>query len=175
MLTIVSVLMQPGLTHGPLTSVDMSTLSERLTLAMGSTVKQADLARACGVSRAAVTKWLSGSLKDLKMAHLFAAARCCGVEAEWLALDQGPMRHEQSVRATSAAPSPFEQRHLSLLRLYLTLPDEQRFAVRMLIETLSGAQNPRLHRFMQQIEAFNHERDGTTPAPPEKRPAKRRG
>lgn len=89
------------------------------------------------------------------MAHLFAVARVCNVEPEWLALGTG-----QKVRGGPQPASPgIERRHLALLQAYLRLPEEQGFVVRMLIETLDGAQNPRLQKFMRQLEDFNHARD----------------
>lgn len=160
MLTIVNGRVQPSLTPPSLTLVYMATLTSRLKEAMGTKVSQADLARACQISRAAVTKWMSGGVDDLKMAHLFAVARLCGVEPEWLALGTG-----QKERGSAPTPPDMDHRHLALLQAYLRLPEEQRFVVRMLIETLDGAQNPRLHQFMRQLEEHNHVRD---------RPAKQR-
>lgn len=168
MLTRVNQRLQPELAITPLTSVDMTTLADRLRQAMGDTVKPVDLARACGISRAAVTKWFSGSLKDLKLENLFAVAKLCSVEPEWLALGSGPMRPGEEPLQPTRAGSALERRHRALLEAYLSLPDEQRFAVRTLIETLAGAQNPRLHQFMQQTEARNHVRDKARVAPAEK-------
>ncbi len=34
----------------------------------------------------------------------------------------------------------------------MSLPRETRFAIRMLIETLAGAQDPKLHAFMKDLE-----------------------
>lgn len=104
---------------------------------------------------------MSGSVDDLKMAHLFAVARLCGVNAEWLALGTGP--RSGAGGAAVAEPTTHyevtEARHRALLQAYLSLSEEVRFAVRMLIETLAGAQNPRMHAFMRELEQFNHKRD----------------
>jgi len=72
---------------------------------------------------------------------------------------------------TDSAEPRFERRHIALLQSYLSLPDEQRFAVRMLIETLAGAQNPRLQKFMRQIEDHNHVCDRARPATTQPAPA----
>jgi transcriptional regulator with XRE-family HTH domain len=62
----------------------LATLAERLTDAMGEDVSASDLARACNVSPAAVSKWLDGRTKDLKADTLAAAARALGVRDDWL-------------------------------------------------------------------------------------------
>jgi transcriptional regulator with XRE-family HTH domain len=162
-----------------------TTLSERLREAIGKEVTQADLARACKISRAAVTKWMDGSVDDLKTAHLFAVARLCNVDAEWLGLGTGPKRrsvtsiadgatpeYTTSERASSPQPT-FENRHVALLQAYLTLPRDTRSAVRMLIETLAGVRNPAMREFTRKMEDHNHRRDAT-PAITGKRPRKPR-
>lgn len=147
----------------------MTSLTDRLKEAMGKDVSQADLARACGISRAAVTKWMSGAVDDLKMAHLFTVSRLCGVNPEWLALGTGRKGPSLAGGGSAAvvaegsvhydAEPSIEHRHRALLQAYQSLPEETRFAVRMLIETLAGAQNPRMHAFMRELEQFNHKRD----------------
>ena len=52
-------------------------------------LKQADLARAAGVSVAAVTQWESGETKNLKHEHLFMIADLLKVDARKLALGEG--------------------------------------------------------------------------------------
>lgn len=87
MLTVFKSRMQPHLSGGSLTSVDMekfSTLNERLTDAMGTEVNASELARACGVSPAAVSKWLDGTTKKLSADNYASAARALGVREEWL-------------------------------------------------------------------------------------------
>ena len=51
---------------------------------------QADLARRCGVTRAAITNWLSGRNKGIESTHLFTIADYFRVNARWLALGAGP-------------------------------------------------------------------------------------
>lgn len=89
--------MQPPLYAPGLTSVHMNrhpptdTLAARLIEAMrarsaetGVEITASDLARACGVSPAAVSKWLDGQTKQLKAQNYVDAARALGVREEWL-------------------------------------------------------------------------------------------
>lgn len=86
-LTTVQSRLQPQSKTEMLTSVNMdklATLAERLIDAMGDDVSASDLARACSVSPAAVSKWLDGRTAALKADTLAAAARALGVREEWL-------------------------------------------------------------------------------------------
>ncbi|UVH60636.1 helix-turn-helix domain-containing protein [Variovorax paradoxus] len=51
---------------------------------------QADLARRCGVTRPAITNWLSGRNKGIESTHLFAIADYFRVHPRWLATGAGP-------------------------------------------------------------------------------------
>ncbi len=93
-------------------------------------------ARGLGVQVSDISPTLAGELADIQSAQ------------------QTPV--ERPPRNTMPKVEP---RHLALLQAYLSLPEETRFAVRMLIETLAGAQNPRMHAFMRELEQFNHKRD----------------
>lgn len=87
MLTAFKSRMQPHLSCASLTSVDMdkfSTLAERLLDAMGEEISASDLARACGVSPAAVSKWLDGTTKKLSADNYASTSRALGVREEWL-------------------------------------------------------------------------------------------
>lgn len=55
-------------------------------------MRQADLARACGVKPPTVHAWVKGNAKSLEATHLMAAALKLGVRPEWLASGKGPMR-----------------------------------------------------------------------------------
>ena len=50
---------------------------------------KADLARHCGVTRPAITHWLSGRNKGIESARLFAIADYFSVNARWLAVGTG--------------------------------------------------------------------------------------
>lgn len=97
MLTAFKSLMQPHLSKGLLTSVDMeknATLAARLKDAMGEDISASDLARACGVSAAAVSKWLDGTTQKLSAENYANAARALGVRDEWLRTGRLPRERE---------------------------------------------------------------------------------
>jgi transcriptional regulator with XRE-family HTH domain len=73
-----------------------TTLAERLQTALSKKdgATQADLARACHVSRSSVTDWLNGDIKELKADSLVRAARFLEVRPEWLLWGEAPMRAE---------------------------------------------------------------------------------
>lgn len=90
--------LQPHLNRRGLTSVAMekrlTTLADRLRDAMGSKITPSELARACSVSPAAVTKWLDGQTKELKASNYADAARALGVREEWLRTGKLPRERE---------------------------------------------------------------------------------
>jgi transcriptional regulator with XRE-family HTH domain len=96
--TTVETSLQPQLRRGGLTSVAMdkrlTTLADRLRDAMGDEISGSDLARACGVSPAAVSKWLDGQTKELKAANYVDAARALGVREEWLRTGKVPRERD---------------------------------------------------------------------------------
>lgn len=97
MLTVFKSSMQPHLRRGLLTSVDMeknATLADRLKDAMGKDISASDLARACGVSAAAVSKWLDGTTQKLSAENYANAARALGVRDEWLRTGRLPRERE---------------------------------------------------------------------------------
>lgn len=91
---------QPQFKRHALTSVDMekfATLAERLDDAMKAVdVSGSDLARACGVSPAAVSKWLDGTTKKLSADNYASAARALGVREEWLRTGRLPRDREHA-------------------------------------------------------------------------------
>jgi transcriptional regulator with XRE-family HTH domain len=96
--TTVQSRLQPRSNRALLTSVAMTTLetlTERLTDAMQSTTpptSKSELARECGVSPAAVGKWLAGG--NLNADNLAAAARALGVRDEWLRTGRLPRERD---------------------------------------------------------------------------------
>jgi len=71
----------------------LNTLSSRLLHALDlSGLKQNDLAKTCGTSRAAVSKWFSGQTETLRGDNLVNVARALGVAPEWLSSGKGEMR-----------------------------------------------------------------------------------
>ena len=149
MLTTVADGLQLQFTPVPLTSVDMSTLQSRLEAAMEKAKKsRADLARACDISRAAVGKWFEGSAKNLKMEHLFAVADECQVDARWLATGKGEMKQ---TRGGACVHGDIPAHRIALIRLYSTLPDNDRAAARRFIETMAWMHHPKKNEYVQRI------------------------
>jgi transcriptional regulator with XRE-family HTH domain len=71
--------------------VSTETFSQRLAEAMQvSGVTQTALAKALGITRQSVLLLLSRDSKSMKPENLFAAADFLGVEAQWLAVGEGP-------------------------------------------------------------------------------------
>lgn len=63
----------------------MSDISNRIKLKLEEKgLRQLDLAKATGVSTAAVNKWISGNTKNLKSENLIAISKYLGVTIEWL-------------------------------------------------------------------------------------------
>lgn len=97
-LTVVHDLTQPQSKTKVLTSVDMdklSTLAGRLEDAMrDKKVTLSELARACQVSPAAVSKWLDGKTKKLTAENYVKAGRALGVREEWLRTGKLPRDRE---------------------------------------------------------------------------------
>ncbi len=73
--------------------LNMKTLAERLQWAIDQAgLKKIDLAKACGVSRGAVTHWFNGNTQKLEGSNLTNAARATYVNAHWLATGAGPRK-----------------------------------------------------------------------------------
>lgn len=67
-----------------------TTLQSRLKEAMRlAGVRQADLARACGVAQPSVSDWVTGKTKALEGQNLVRAAKRLRVNPEWLATGKG--------------------------------------------------------------------------------------
>lgn len=64
----------------------ISSLADRLKFALQSTpgATQAGLARACGISPAAVSGWFSGKTKSISASNLIGAANYFKIEPDWL-------------------------------------------------------------------------------------------
>lgn len=140
MLTALSTGMQLQLMQLGLISVDMSSLKDRLKTAHArdEKVTPAQIARACGISAAAVSKWFSGASTNIKAEHLFIVARLYRVDAEWLALGKGKPERKATSSSIDIPPA-----RLALIRLYGKLPKDLRFQIRGLITVLAAASSDR--------------------------------
>lgn len=96
-----------------------STLASRIRDALEKRegANQSALAKACNVSRATVTDWLNGDIKELKADSLLRAAGFLGVRPEWLLWDEAPMR-----------PQALTADERELLALWRKMDDDQRKA-----------------------------------------------
>ena len=134
----------------------METLQERIKAAMAAGSKtQTALAKACGISDAAVSKWIAGDTVELRSPHVFAVARLCKVDPEWLATGHGSMRPKAA---------KLEEHHLSLLQDYRKLNQESQTAVRTIIVSLARLSDPAYLAWQKRMEEHNRKRDGK-PAP----------
>lgn len=140
-----------------LTSLPMETLQERIKAAMAAGAKsQTALAKACGISDAAVSKWIAGDTVELRAPHVFAVARACKVDAEWLATGHGAMRPKTP---------RIDEHHLSLLQDYRMLDQETQTAVRTIIVSLARLKDPAYLAWQKRMEEHNRRRDAKAAQP----------
>lgn len=157
MLTTVPACLQPQFTGLLLTSVAMSTLKERLEMAMGKDITRAHLMAAIKryggtISRAALSKWFDDEkTKAMKAEHVFPVAKLCHVNPEWLATGAG--KRDPTPDQCDHADIP--QRRIDLIRMYGRLPDEVRMPIRSLIETLSYIGHKRKSEYLANLESAN--------------------
>lgn len=116
----------------------MELLSERIIWArkIYARVSQTELAKACGVTRNAVSLWESGETKSLDSAYLFDAARFLGVNPEWLATGKGSrvLKVEQQPQAYIVQSK--DARHKKLLAKFDKLPPKTQLALLELLDSL---------------------------------------
>jgi transcriptional regulator with XRE-family HTH domain len=95
----------------------MKTVAERLSAALSERreLTQSGLAKSCHVTPAAVSQWVSGQTKDLRLENLFSAADYLGVEPRWLATGEGPMRRNPHDTLDLSALSPAQRVTLQTL------------------------------------------------------------
>lgn len=140
----------------------MTTLQERLNAAMDYAKKtRADLARACGISRPAVSKWFDSG-KNLKMEHLFSVSDECGVDARWLAIGEGTMKPSKAAPCTH---QDIPTHRFEMIRTYGRLDPEIRAPIKMLIETLWAANSERVRQHSKEIEKFQEDFKKKNPKP----------
>jgi hypothetical protein len=154
MLTTVANDAQPTLPCELLTLVYMvTTLKDRLEAAIaGKDIQQTDLIAAVRqvdkkISRAAVSKWFRGETKELRAAHVFAVARRCEVDPEWLATGNGAMK--RGAKSSTPVPADIPAHRIALIKLYSTLPAEDRAAARRFIETMAWQHHPRKDEYVK--------------------------
>lgn len=103
------------------------TFADRMREArLAANAMQKQVARACGVTVAAVSGWENGYSKGLKMRHLFAAARFLHCDPEWLATGRKPPK-------TGIPSMPLDEKEW--LALYRSLPAPKR---KLLLKALTA-------------------------------------
>lgn len=132
----------------------MSSLKERFATARkrAPAVTNAQIATACHISAAAVSKWFSGASKKIKTEHVFIVARLYNVDPEWLALGRG-----KPDRKSGTASNEFEDKHIDLLRMYKRLPGDIRDPIRAVIQTLAAAHSERYASWSRQMAELAEE------------------
>lgn len=86
--------------------MQLTTFADRIDYAITQAgMSPADLARAIGLSRAAVSKWMTGDTKSVRPDNLFKAADHLRVNPRWLATGQGEPWEEDYNRILAKLPS----------------------------------------------------------------------
>lgn len=87
---------------------ELLTFSERIALALKhSNKKQIELAKACGVTRATVSKWLSEPIKGFsRTEYAIAASKFLGVSLLWLAEGKGDMLDTSNIKVFADGDTP---------------------------------------------------------------------
>jgi len=123
----------------------MRTLAERLTWAIQRAgVKQADLARACGVREPSVSNWFKDQTKELKARPLLKAAAFLRVQPMWLGYGEGPRYYalESAIPSTTVArepdPAPWPFEHIPPKR-WQKLPVQDRQRIETYVEATMQA------------------------------------
>ena len=94
---------------------------------------QADLGKAVGVSKAAVSQWEKGAVQNLKIDNLFAVAQVLGMDVRDLVLGTITPRVAEQPLTYQAIPP----RQLELLRNYDNLPKDVQRHIRGLMAALA--------------------------------------
>lgn len=122
----------------------VTTLEQRLAIAMElAGIGPSELAEQCGVSRAAVTKWLKGRTSNLKLPNFYAVVDACRVNARWLGIGEGdprPLVPEEPPSAANIA-NGLPEIALRVARKWNALDDPARTQALMLIETFGALQS----------------------------------
>lgn len=93
----------------------MQTLAERLQSALdrNSSLSQADLARACGISSASVSNWFTGETKSLRGKNARAAAAYLNCSRDWLETGIGSPGWTDAQHTNGGAAAPAQAQDMS--------------------------------------------------------------
>jgi len=96
----------------PVYALYMATIGDRLKFALdaksdrsGTRYTASDLARACGVTRQAVSQWMRGQSTNIRPDNLVCVADWLGVEVRWLATGDGAMLKRDTLTLDQLTPS----------------------------------------------------------------------
>lgn len=161
MLTTLTSRTQPQSTKPQLTLQPVSTIQERLEHAIKNGQKTtpgltaADLARTCKISPSAVSKWFNEKTKEIKAGHVFAVAKLCKVNPEWLATGEG----KPELPKASGRAADIPDHHLDLIRTYAKLPKEIKFYIWGLVTTLAAASSSTYAKWSREMADAAKRRD----------------
>jgi len=128
----------------------METFAERLRAAMAGppSVKQVDIARACGIKPPSVSDWLNGVSVNIQGKNLLAAAKLLNVRPEWLAKGIGPMRPAAHIELDAApnrfaaAPLELTGEETELIHQYRSMDETQRRAISLVMQGMTCQDGP---------------------------------
>lgn len=129
----------------------METRGERLKrLRNDKGLSQQKLAELVKVTKANVSKWESKASPNIDLDVFFALAALFDIDPVELATGKSakPIKHPD-----------IPQRRLDLIRAYGRLPEELRFPIRSMIETLATAHDQRYQGWVEKEAEFARKRD----------------
>lgn len=122
----------------------MNTLKDRIAIASAGMPRgwKAGLAVRCGVSKPSVSDWASGNTASIDANNLFDAADFFGVNPNWLATGEGPMRQEVGNEAKGKikrfpTSNTLESTIERLVGYLKCVPEHRRKAVGGILESLA--------------------------------------
>jgi len=117
--------------------MELKTIAQRISYAIRSTGHNAStIAPLLGISRPAVSLWMSGNTKALKASNLFALADVTGYEAKWLFTGKGPVKSEGLIQT-------YQDSHTTtVLTCMDRLSYDEKAIVAKIATALTKARNP---------------------------------
>lgn len=114
----------------------MNVLENRIRSArQAQGISAAELAKSVGVTSAAVSRWETGQVKNLRMEHLFSIARVLDVNPEWLATGRGGrQKHPYGVQEEPASYDTLNHEEQLWLNLYRSLPIASREQIKTAVK-----------------------------------------
>jgi transcriptional regulator with XRE-family HTH domain len=117
----------------PRTVAQAADFAARLKSAMGDDYSPTDLAKICGISRVAASKWLTGG--GISPVHLFRISRYLNVNPEWLGAGIGKRE-----RSAQCVHDDIPERDIDLIRAIGRIPADVQQKIRSLVDSLIPGQ-----------------------------------